>query len=51
MREDMPSAITILKGEVVVRLIAAFTFGNPHTRTRRERIAKGIQARAIWPAE
>jgi hypothetical protein len=47
----LPSAITTLKDGVVALFIANFTAGNPHTRTKRERIAKGIQAFAIWPAE
>src|SRR5712692_11977547 len=47
----LPSAITTLKEGVVALFITNFTEGNPHTRTNRERIAKGIQALAIWPPE
>src|SRR5713101_4965147 len=47
----LPSAITTLKEGVVALFITNFTEGNPHTRTNRERIAKGIQALAIWPLE
>src|SRR5216683_2254278 len=47
----LPSAITTLKEGVVALFITSFTAGKPHTRTNRERIAKGIQALAIWPPE
>src|SRR6266852_4943894 len=47
----LPSAITTLNEGVVALFIANFTVGNPHTRTKRERIANGIHAFAIWPAE
>src|SRR5260370_21734315 len=47
----LPSAITTLKEGVVALSITNFEEGNPHTRTNRERIAKGIQALAIWPLE
>src|SRR5437588_9214478 len=47
----LPSAITTLKEGVVALFMLSLTAGNPHTRTKRERIAKGIQAFAIWPAE
>src|SRR5712691_13299335 len=47
----LPSAITTLKEGVVALFITNFTEGNPHTRTNRDRVAKGIQALPIWPPE
>src|SRR3989442_6281074 len=47
----LPSANTTLNEGVVALFIADFTACNPQTRTKRERIAKGIQALAIYTAE
>src|SRR5204863_8624440 len=46
----LPSGIITLKAGVVALFMANFTLGNPHRSTRTERIAKGSQALAVWPA-
>src|SRR5580658_2939774 len=47
----LPSGMTTVKAGVVALFMASLMLGRPQARTKSERIAKGSQALAIWPAE